>query len=287
MAELSHPEENLLFPVFSADSQWLVTSTDDEGVQIWDGKTGQLRHQAHDEEEPFLATSFLPSGDLLLTSEEGAAQAMNPSDGSRQVMFNGAQIAAYVQGFSPDGRYFIGSYDNETHIYDASSGHKLADLPMEVVYPQKMIFSNDGSMVIGGKEDGTVMVLSVPDARLLNSFKAHDDRWAAQGLYTYDNRVLTVSEETLKLWDFKSGALLRDFNTGENLEFSRAIFSADGDSIYAATSKGLVLQFDALKTPSSWTLTEMFERGCEIIKPSPVSHYLIASPVLSLSLIHI
>lgn len=171
---------------------------------------------------------------------------------------------------TPDGSYvFVGGLSGNIHALSLPLGNVLKSLPAHEKPVSCLKITNDGSLLISGGDDGTIVV--IPIFRLVEASSANENglsvnlilhRFAAHvdsvtGLALYNTTLISCSlDSTCKFWNLLHGTHLR------TVAFPCTIFGVainpTETEFYAAGSDGFVYK--------GLTLMKVGRSGREVVK---------------------
>lgn len=183
---------------FSPDSKHLVTASRDNTARIWSVETGKSAAQPLLHKGAVTKAVFSPDGRLILTYTE-ASEAAQLWDAETGRLLGGLKTAAgadpvYEATFSPDGKRIV--------TQDNNGGVEIWDTQTRSRTGKKMRH------------------VGIPDTA---------PAFSADG-----KRIITVAEETARIWDAASGSQIGD----SLLKVHLAVFSPDGKRIATAPDSG-------------------------------------------------
>ncbi len=227
---------------FSGDGHAL-TSVSGDAVKVWDVSAGtEVRSQK---------TEYGKSGMEKLSSMDsfgclfGCGNKERKQESQRLKNF---KLSASKISVSSNGQVAgVGQPDKAVKIYDAQSGRELRDLSFKAIPDAEnssVAFSSDARLVAFAKTSETVSVQEMATGRELYGISTGFSKTPQRVQFSTDGRfILTATDNnagaTMKLWDAKTGQLIRDLTTsGEPLVSARVIsFNPDG-SLLAVVGAG-------------------------------------------------
>lgn len=141
--------------------------------------------------------------------------------------------------FSPDGKNILsGSLDGILKFWDAESGEEIWSIQAHKQKISSCKFSPDGFRILTASEDHTIKLWDASTGKEILSRCSKDSDvshsgglagWISDCAFSPDNKtfVSACSDRTLKLWDAKSGELLKTY-TGHSGTVITCCFSPDG-----------------------------------------------------------
>ena len=225
---------------YSPDGQKIATGSQDQTIKLWGVATEPEKVMLNDHgsiygKHPF---SFSPDGTLAVGLQDGGILLRDMATGSERVAFKEPGHAAYLIGFSPDGKRAIIS-DNDLRgtikrkLVEIATGRELA-----VVWSGSGVLtagiSRDFRWLAMGYRDGAVRLWETATGKEVLTLKVHP-----QGVYALifspnSKWLATASaDHMIKLWEVSTGKELRQIK-GHINDIIDLAFSPDGRSLASA-----------------------------------------------------
>ncbi len=142
MAMTGRSPTDLLLVVLSPDGQHLVSAGSNQGLHLWDMRSGQI------------IRPFGETGRGATPAEEAAQAASDEIVGRKSTI--GQRI--YCAAFSPDGRTVATGQNETVNLWETASGKKRGQFNGHRGVVSSVAFAPDGKTLASGSRDGTVLI---------------------------------------------------------------------------------------------------------------------------------
>ena len=228
-------ESNSLWPLpvaFSPDGTRLVSGFQDGTVRLWDvaAQTEVATLEGH--ADRVTSVSFSPDGALLASAGGGGDRTVRLWDAATQ-----AQVATLrghtrevrsVAFSSPDGATLAsaGGWDRTVRLWDVATHEEVAILEEHGGPVHSVTFSRDGSTLVSGAADGTVLLRDVETGNAAG-LSGHGS--LSSMALSPDGAILAAGYQdgTIKLWDAARRTRIATLE-GHTSGVSSVSFSPDG-----------------------------------------------------------
>jgi hypothetical protein len=111
------------FIAFSSNGQFILTSSSDHTVRVWDSTTGVELHTLEGHSETVNSAAFSPKGEFITSgSSDGTVRVWDAQTGSQLHILEGHSDWVFSVAFSPDGSHIISRSQEHTLVWDAVTG---------------------------------------------------------------------------------------------------------------------------------------------------------------------
>lgn len=255
LAKLQGHVSSVLDIAYSHDNRWIVSGGRDKTARLWRAPSGEPSFVLGGHKGPVRKVLFSPDAKRVITAEEdtdekdaakrdAAARIWDTTNGKLITALAGhkGQVAAIA--VSSDGKT-LATADNAGALrLWTGDGAPLRSLAAHEARVRAVAFSPRGGLLASGDDKGRVMLSSVdggePKALRRHNKEtgkeepAHDAEVRALAFSPDGSKLVTASnDQTVRLWDAKTGALLKTLE-GHSYNVLAAMFSHDGSKIASA-----------------------------------------------------
>jgi WD40 repeat protein len=210
---------------FSPDGKYLMTAHDDGTVFVWDLNVWRspVEMIVKPDDPAFTGTvlnaaAFSPDGKLVATAEE--------------YLLDEARLSENQPENRPS---------SLARVLEISSGRTIRLLQPQSTLQSVVAFNPDGKLILINSDDHTMRVRELSSGRSLLELK-HQDEAVLSAAFSPDGKLIaTGSSSAARLWDAKSGQLLKEWKVGD--EVTSVTFSPDG-KLFLMAAKGRAQMWD-------------------------------------------
>lgn len=228
---------------YSPDGKFAI-SGDDKIPKLWDLTTGVLLRTFKGSNDNVSALAFSPDGTRIV-SGGWPMRLWDAASGELLREFKVTDYANFV-AFSPNGARILAGDRGKTNLWDPDTGNVVQHFEGK---PYAAAFSPDGTQVAiaSDRAQYALDLWQVSAGALVRSFTGHTDKISAVSFSPRGDLVVSGDEGgTARLWDLKTGQLIRTFDTGGEIggerESSRRIqtiaFTHGGARVLAGCNAG-------------------------------------------------
>ncbi|MFA6076162.1 MAG: hypothetical protein WCV63_09555 [Negativicutes bacterium] len=263
--------------VFSPNSQYLVSGSDDKTIILWEVASRErvATLSGHDDYVEALAVSsdgrYLASG-----SNDKTVKLWSMASEQCVATLTEHEEAVTSVAFSPDSRYLAsGSWDGRVKLWEVASRQCVATFAEHSGGITAVAFSPDGRYLASGSGDKTIKLWDLADDSCAATLIGHDD-YVDTIAFSPDSKYLASGsdDKTVKLWNVADRLCIATFS-GYNNYIASVAFSANGKYLAGSSQDEIKL----------WTVSDNkciatlagYGRFFSAIAFSPNGEYLASS----------
>jgi WD40 repeat protein len=248
---------------FSPDGATIAYEKD--GIRIVDALTGteRTRLAARD-----ASIAFSPDGRSIISWEPAQGlQLWNVATGRQIRRFTGPiGPASALAGFSPDGKLLamMCGETNQTgafRLWNVATGEEIHPFDGHRDAINHLAYAPGGKLLASASRDATVRLWDPVTGRQVRCLTGHADGVLAVAFSRDGTTLASISSSTTRVWDVASGkqrAVFQNPAVGKSssqpphpMDTAALAFSADGRSLTAAGSNGMLVTWDIVSTKES------------------------------------
>lgn len=239
-------ERNVNSAQFSPDTfgKFIVSSSRDSTVRIWDSISGECIHVLYGHEGFVNYASFSPDGKTIASaSDDKSVRIWTVQSGQCIRVLNGHTRAVKSVSFCPDGRYAISSSDDATiRVWDISTGVCIHAIKGESKFlPISSRTSPDGNKLLT-YQNNCFHIWDIESGRRLHTIIGHTINSAA---FSPDGKKIVLAPEdgNVMLVDADTGDIIQEL-VGLASPVKEAVFSPNGKYIVTDSKDKSVRMWD-------------------------------------------
>jgi WD40 repeat protein/serine/threonine protein kinase len=245
-------------PAFSPKGKWLAATSPvrpgrlDEGVRLWDAKTGQTQQIFRGHSRPVTCLAFSPDETkLVLGSEDTTVTVWDLRSGQLSATFRGHGAPVWAVAFSPDGKQVLSlGQDKLLKTWDVTDG-VLALRTNQTAFGAAL--SPDGRTAAAACLD-FIQLWDVRTEQNLGTLRQEGEAYMSVSFSPDGNQVIAPAvgfrcTGGVRVWDVKTGRLVRslpDPDLKKGTPCDAAAFSPDGALIAYGSQDRVVRVCDAV-----------------------------------------
>jgi WD40 repeat protein len=239
---------------YSPDGSLVASADIDDGLLLWDGRTGTLKN-TFPKRNVIQTITFSPDSKLLLAG--GYNKTIDIWDlQSNTLLKSLTGHVEYVHDlvFSPDGKVLAsGSWDDTIKLWDVTTWTPIRTFKNEKSV-WHMSFSSDGAILASIDSDGAIRLWETKTGKLRRRFSFEDKGGFVE--FSPDGKLLaTAADQTIVLVDPETGKEVRRL-TGHSRSPQSAAFSPDGKRLASVSWDGTLRLWDVATAEQLEILTE-------------------------------
>ena len=239
---------------FHPDGKTLITSDADETCKVWDVQTGSLIITLDKTTGPI---GLSPNGEFAVTGgrSKNALYLWDVKSGKLVSTFEGHKDLVYSFSFSSNGKRILSSsYDNTVKLWSTKKGKLLHSFNSSSYLANASFSPNRNRILTTSQGDTSLNLWKARNGKLLQSFKGHSDIIEEAFFSPNGKFIVTNTKKTARLWDSKSGAVLKEIDFDRDHPF---VFSSDGGYLLAHDyDNGIIEIFEGSSLKTIFTLLE-------------------------------
>ena len=207
-AQIRQLTGEVLSVAFSPDGSLLAGGTKDGKIRLWDGKSGEPKHQPMWQEGVVVSVEFSRDGMALASASGNQAQIWDATTIKKQHTLIGHILEVTCISFSPDGHVLVtGSKDCTVRVWNAKTGDQMRMLHAHTRLVSGLAFSSDGKTLASTGDDSTLRLWDTETWELRRILT--DDSTKMTGVaFAPDGRGIVVgSAGKMILWDAETGSV--------------------------------------------------------------------------------
>ncbi len=212
------PSQSMLF---SSDGSTLASwsLSKDVGIRLWDVTTGKRQRTLTGHTALIKRVTFSPDGNTLASwssDDETSIRLWDVGTRKHKQRLTGHTQLVESVAFSPDGKTLVSGGEGGTVRLWASVTGKNIGTFTDQHLPNKQMgqssavtavsFSSDGSVLAGGRKNGSIHLWDVATWQLMQTFRGHVDAISSVSFSPDGFAIASTSKDaTVRLWDVATG----------------------------------------------------------------------------------
>jgi len=237
---------------FSLDGRYGLSGSNDGTVRLLELVTGEEVHAFKGNVQWVGAVSFLQTDQntVLSGTLAGGFHLWDVATGRQLQAVTGKEKDVHSLALSPDGEYFLVGVSvlkmfEKVIVKKVSTGQEIGRWSVGIRGSLTAVaLSQKGQYAVTGGFNGGVKLWDVPTGKTLWTVAGHTSKVSSVAFSPDGRYVFTAGDipETLKLWEVKTGKLIKTFGVKKDFFGVGAMaFSPDGRQLLVATLQGLLL----------------------------------------------
>ncbi|MGC0120028.1 TIR domain-containing protein [Pseudoalteromonas piscicida] len=251
----------------SVDNTQIVSGDLNGNVKLWDAKTGAFKKTFAGHSSTILSAKFSPNNNTLATtSKDRTIKIWNVNTGAVMHTLLGHTSSINNVAYSPNGLLLVSASNDKTlKLWNVNTGKLVRTFNGHLSSVNDVTFNTTGDFIVSASDDKTIQVWDTSSGNLINTFTKDLD--CADCLYVLgkdskkelekhfdsvtsvaispDSKIIASGskDETIMLWDFASGKLIRKL-IGHNGAINSIDFSPDGRTLVSGSDDKKIMIWD-------------------------------------------
>ncbi len=198
----------------AADGRFCVSGAQDGSIKVWSVSSGKCVRSLRNRNGAVSAVACSADGRFALSGgEDSIVQLWDCARSECVQTFEGFTGIIQTLAMSPDSRFVVtGGLD--IVVWDVETGYSLHSLEGHQSDVLSLCFSADGTLLLSGSSDETLILWEVASGKRLLTFAGHAGGVPACAI-SEDGRIAVSG--TNNMWGRAGELFVWDFNTGEHL----------------------------------------------------------------------
>jgi WD40 repeat protein len=241
---------NVTCVAFSPDGKFIVSSSDDATIRLWDIREGREVWIYSGHTSLVHCVAFSPDGKFIASASADCTSCLIDQKGQLFLTFKGHTRHVNAVAFSPDSQLVASaSADGTVKIWDIFGQEIQAITPDTSIDIRAVVFTKDGRQVIFGGLDGSIYSALLSTKVIQVALKIHDTPIYSLSLHPSSTLIASSGEDTaIKISDLDGNVVSNPFMEHENIIWSVA-FSPDGKILASGSRDRTIHLWDAEGNP--------------------------------------
>jgi WD40 repeat protein len=262
----------------SPDGRWIVSSSWDKTLKIWDTFTGMQRKVLKGHTDSVSGCAVSPDGRWIVSSSfDHTLKVWDATTGTERKVLKGHTDSVSGCAVSPDGRWIVSSsFDHTLKVWDVATGAQLLTLSGHTEKVISCAVSPDGRFIVSSSLDCTLKVWDATNGTERLTLTGHTNTVIGCAVSPDGSFIVSASDDdTLKLWDATTGAERLTLKGHIDMVIGCAV-SPDGRWIVSSSWDKTLKIWDATTGAELLTLSGHTSHvsGCAV---SPDGHFIVSS----------
>ncbi len=253
---------------YSSDGKRIATYDRYSGVSLWNAKNGKLLFQIHTGEQRFADLTFSPLNNYILLNNDDHCAVYDLKTRAKIWELKSKHLNNFNPKFSPDDSYvLIADKNNTISKYDIKKSIKTKNfkglgnensaaisfdysrwIDIGILnflkYKTPMEIAPNGSTLVQGKIDSTIILTDINSGRTLKALKGHSQQVVPLA-YSPDSTTLASGDASgrLIIWDTKTWKIKNKISAHYNVILD-VIYNSDGSELLSSSWDGDIKHWD-------------------------------------------
>ena len=238
---------------FSADGTTVSGEIPDEGIKLWDPRTGGMKKQIRNVHAPDSVVAVSSNGRVLAELGPKELRLWDLTAGTSSVLPFSAAVPVAALALSADGQLLAMGVDDEIKLRQTTEENSTRTLNGHGSALEFLVFSGNGGTLVSADEEGTIKIWDVPTGQLKRTISS-SGRITALSVDASGETLATAREDySISLWDLRNGAQRSTLKKHTNV-VNALVFSLDGKMLASGGDDRTAILWDTTSGKSKRTL---------------------------------
>ncbi len=224
---LSDHSEQILQVARHPNQPWMVTTSSDKSIIIWDYEAGEVIKTITDFADWTYTADFNPDGTQLAVGiGNGEVKVFDTETWEEKLSFLAHELGARDLTYTPDGTQIVTTgcwlwndeankcEESDITVWNAETGEEI--LLFELYHEPGIIYSidvsPDGQQVLSAAEDKQIFIWDIETGNRTLTFAGHEDEVFIADFVADGAQIVSASgDKTVKLWDVETQTIIREY----------------------------------------------------------------------------
>ncbi|KAI7762677.1 hypothetical protein LZL87_014165 [Fusarium oxysporum] len=233
--------------VFSHDSKWVASGSNDMTIRIWDAETGECERVLKGHSRGVKSVVFSHDSKWVASgSDDRRIRIWDAETGKCERVLQGHSSDVNSVVFSHDSKKVAsGSFDETIRIWDAETGECERVLEGHTFSVYSVVFSHDSKKVASGSYDQTIRIWDAKTGECERVLEGHTFS-VHSVVFSHDSKKVASGsrDERIRIWDAETGDCERVLE-GHSDWVSSVVFSHDSKKVASGSYDQTIRIWDA------------------------------------------
>jgi len=263
----------------------IISSSDDCSIKIWDLKNGKLHSILEEGNSPIWYISMSPNGKWLVSSDvEGSIKVWNLVTYELVSKFEQKDVSIRGVVIDNSGKYVVSATysDKAVTLWDVKNGEKIRTYLGHEDGVTCVALTEDKKFIVSGSYDKQIIIWNLEEGTIERKLATSKEHVRSLKI-SHDDKYILSTSEVVKVWNFKTGKLVKSFTKFDRERDSDTTNNVIGRAKFSSDSKAILIsgydysiRLNEMKSGQSICKIENFKKRPYTLKFSPDNQYLLA-----------